>query len=696
MGRSHNAAGAPPTKLTKNPTEVQPLNAITTVGIQCSVPRVTKLRGAPLRKSRTLLRIMERLAEIGVWEWDAVQDVLVWSDEVYRMFGRNSRDWIPSIPNVIACIHPDDRQLFQDTLETSLNHNERLSIKFRIIWPDGTGRNIHSRLERTLDHAGKAVAVTGTCHDITARTQAEDALRASEERFRLLVENAPDAIMLYDADQFRFIDANPQAEVLFGCGREEIIKHGPEYFYAQEQPDKLPLSQSIAEHVRLTQAGQQLVYKRSVRRPSGEKRLCEVTLLRLPSSRDTRFRVSIVDITEREAAARKLQRVTRALRTLSRGNEVVVRASDEGELFDGMCRAVTEIGGYRMAWIGTVEHDAAKTVRLVASAGDGADRLASWLKLTWADVPFGQGTTGRAIRTGKPQTNNNIWTHPNLAPYAGMASEYDVVSAASLPLKDDTGVFAVLLIYSTDTKAFDEEELELLQELAEDLSYGFRALRDRRQKAESAQRWREGLETMIGAIAGTLEKRDPYTAGHQQRVARLAVGIARKLGISDHDVDGIRLASIIHDVGKISVPAEILSKPGKLSQLEFALIQEHAEAGYDNVKGVAFPWPIAEMVRQHHERLDGSGYPLGLKGDAILVGARIIAVADVIDAMMSYRPYRPALGMEAALAEVEKEKGRLFDPAVVDACIALFRDKDFGFDAASESEDTLMPDRGRK
>ena len=150
--------------------------------------------------------------------------------------------------------------------------------------------------------------------------------------------------------------------------------------------------------------------------------------------------------------------------------------------------------------------------------------------------------------------------------------------------------------------------------------------------------------------------------------------------MSEHDIQGIYLAGIIHDVGKINVPAEILNKPGKLSKLEFQLIQEHAQAGYDIVKGVDFPWPIAEMVLQHHERLDGSGYPQGLKGDAMLAGAKILAVADVVEAMMSHRPYRPALGIDAALAEIEKGKGTLFDPAAVDACVALFRQSGFHFD----------------
>jgi HD-GYP domain-containing protein (c-di-GMP phosphodiesterase class II) len=156
--------------------------------------------------------------------------------------------------------------------------------------------------------------------------------------------------------------------------------------------------------------------------------------------------------------------------------------------------------------------------------------------------------------------------------------------------------------------------------------------------------------------------------------------MARELGLPERQIQGLYLAGIIHDVGKIDIPAEILNRPGKLSQLQFRLIQAHAQAGYDIVKGVDFPWPIAQMVLQHHERLDGSGYPQGLKAEAILPEAKILAVSDVVEAMMSNRPYRAALGIDAALDEIEKGKGRLYDPAAVEACTTLFRQQSFTFE----------------
>jgi len=180
-------------------------------------------------------------------------------------------------------------------------------------------------------------------------------------------------------------------------------------------------------------------------------------------------------------------------------------------------------------------------------------------------------------------------------------------------------------------------------------------------------------------MAFAVESRDPYTAGHQRRVADLAHAIGSEMGLSEERLVGIRMGGIIHDLGKISVPAEILSKPSRLNEHEFGMIKLHPQVGYDILKKIDFPWPIAQMVYQHHERMDGSGYPQGLSGKKILLEARILAVADVVEAMASHRPYRPALGIDKALEEILKNKNVFYDPEVVDACLKLFKEKGFEF-----------------
>ncbi|MBI5625760.1 MAG: PAS domain S-box protein [Nitrosomonadales bacterium] len=199
------------------------------------------------------------------------------------------------------------------------------------------------------------------------------------------------------------------------------------------------------------------------------------------------------------------------------------------------------------------------------------------------------------------------------------------------------------------------------------------------KKLEAGILLKDSLEGAIGAIAATLEQRDPYTAGHQRRVAQLAAAIGEEMGLAREVIEGIHFGGLIHDLGKISVPAEILGKPGRLTGIEFGLIKTHAEAGYQIVKEIAFPWPVADMVYQHHERLDGSGYPQGLKGEQIVLEARILAVADVVEAMSSNRPYRPGFGMDAALGEITRVRGAQLDPVAVDACLRVVREKGFVF-----------------
>ncbi len=204
--------------------------------------------------------------------------------------------------------------------------------------------------------------------------------------------------------------------------------------------------------------------------------------------------------------------------------------------------------------------------------------------------------------------------------------------------------------------------------------------RDITRRKESEDQLRRALKGVVQAMSVTVEMRDPYTAGHQHRVSRLSVAIAREMGLPERQIEGIRMAGDIHDIGKIYVPAEILSKPGKLTDIEFTIIKTHPQVGFDILKNVEFPWPIADIVVQHHERLDGKGYPAGLKGDAILPEARIIIVADVVEAMSSHRPYRPAHGIDKALEEISLHRGTVYDAVVVDACLRLFKEKGFSLD----------------
>lgn len=213
--------------------------------------------------------------------------------------------------------------------------------------------------------------------------------------------------------------------------------------------------------------------------------------------------------------------------------------------------------------------------------------------------------------------------------------------------------------------------------LLADITHRKQAEEERRQSAEKIL---IALKATIESLARTTEIRDPYTAGHQKRVAQLAFAIASEINLPKDKVEAIRIAAVIHDIGKMYIPAEILAKPGKLSECEFNLIRQHPQTSYDILKDIEFPWPIAQIVIQHHERTNGSGYPLGLSGEAIIIEARILAVADVVEAMASHRPYRPALSIDKALEEIIQKKGTLYDADAVDACVRLFTEKGFKFE----------------
>jgi PAS domain S-box-containing protein/putative nucleotidyltransferase with HDIG domain len=238
---------------------------------------------------------------------------------------------------------------------------------------------------------------------------------------------------------------------------------------------------------------------------------------------------------------------------------------------------------------------------------------------------------------------------------AGMATPVDHRAA---PIADETGSTSGVVLAFRDVTRQKKTEEELIR---------------------SYDKLKQAMDGTVQAMAFTIETRDPYTAGHQRRVTQLACALAGKMKLPKDVIEGVRMAGDLHDIGKIYVPAEILSKPGKLSEAEYNIIKTHSQVGYDILKTIEFPWPIADIVLQHHERIDGSGYPSGLQGKDILLEARILAVADVIEAMATHRPYRPAMSVEVALGEISENKGKLYDPKVVEACLKIFKE-DFIFE----------------
>lgn len=291
-----------------------------------------------------------------------------------------------------------------------------------------------------------------------------------------------------------------------------------------------------------------------------------------------------------------------------------------------------------------------------------------------AEVPFGYCLCGRAALSQEVVFADRV-DHRHDIIYDEMLPH----GHYCIPIKKEKRLFGVLVLYLHEGHKKVESEIEFLQAASDILSGMIIRNETTKQLEASVGKLRTVLGGIIQTIDNLMEIRDPYTSGHQRRVADLARTIAMEMRLPETQVDSIRIAGILHDIGKMTVPAEILSKPGRLNEFEFNIIKQHPEVGNHILKDIDFPWPIAKIVLQHHEKMNGSGYPSGTKGEEILIEARILAVADVVEAMSSHRPYRPALGIEKALEEITKNKGILFDTDVVDACVALFQEHRYSF-----------------
>jgi len=381
------------------------------------------------------------------------------------------------------------------------------------------------------------------------------------------------------------------------------------------------------------------------------------------------------DVTAEQNAHQELISLNRVLLTLSKGNHTMVHAESEQSLLEGICRVFTREGDYPLAWV-AVPSGEEETLECLTADGELQESLVRW---GWDKVALADQTHPMvdAFSSGDNLIINCCDATTRHYDLDQAMEAIGIHTVFLLPIRYQQQVLGILGVFSRLPGETQAKELALLDELASDLGFGVQSHRTRVAHEEGIQRFNNAMMHTIEAVSIALEKRDPYTAGHQKRVSSLSAAIAREMGYSDDRIEGIRLGSMVHDIGKISVPAEILNRPGKLSNDEFGIIKAHPEAGYDILKGVDFPWPIAQMTLQHHERLDGSGYPQGLKGDAIVAEARILAVADVVEAITSHRPYRASLGLETALGEIERGRGTAYDAEVVDACLRLFRMRGF-------------------
>lgn len=501
--------------------------------------------------------------------------------------------------------------------------------------------------------------------DVTERKHAEEALKNEALRRRMLMQASLDGIAIHN-EQHQVVEANARFAEMLGYTPEEMLAlHTWDFEATMTEAE---IRNYFADFSKAS-----AIIETRHRRKDGTVFDVEVSIGgTMVGGEPMLFTVSR-DITERKQHEVAMQRANRALRTISAGNQTLIHADEEIKLLQDMCDVAVQVGGYRKAWIGYARNDASKRIEQMAQSGSESG-VAKLTSPSWGATRHDACPAGDAIILGKTQIVQDILGNSGGGLWHENAMQYGYASCIALPLMDGERAFGVMVIFDDEANVFDEDETRLLEEMSGDLAFGILTLRIKVAHREHAQRLQKSMLQTVEAIASIVELRDPYTSGHQMRVAELARGIARQMALSEEDQQAIHLAGVVHDLGKISVPAEILSKPGRLNDVEFSMIKMHPQAGYEILKGIDFSWPIAQIVLQHHERMDGSGYPQGLKGNEILLGARILSVADVVEAMSSHRPYRPGLGDDAALEEIIRGRGTHFDAQVVDACVAMFNE----------------------
>ena len=541
---------------------------------------------------------------------------------------------------------------------------------------DGSQFPIH--VEMSVVPLPDGEAVLSFLNDITDRKSAEEAILEAERQYRDIYAEAPEGIFRVSKSG-ELLAINPAGAKMLGWeSPEEILACGA---YRSDCLSMRPDERAI--YVSLLEENGEIHDLQCEFRCKDDSPLWVSVSARRVMSKDGQtehYQGFFENLSETKRLEEELKRHIREIRLLSEMNSALLRATTEEDLLREYCRILVETGGYRMAWVGIADTGPEKRVVPLAHYGH-EDGYLSTVKVTWDDSVHGCGATGQSIKSGKIVVVERFSEDDRTHPWRAEAARRGYESSIAIPFPHSEGGMACLTAYGSRHSSGSRSELRLMEQIAAALAFGLTTVRTAIARDRYQRDLHASLEQTIKLISETIEQRDPYTAGHQRRVADLCVRIAEKMDLDPYRIHGLRLASAIHDFGKIGIPAEILSKPGPLTPIQFELVKEHVDLGYDIVKNVSFPWPIAEMIRQHHERLDGSGYPLALRGEAILLEARILAVADVVESISSHRPYRAKRGIDVALSKILAGRGKLFDPDVVDACVSLFKKDGYAFPA---------------
>jgi PAS domain S-box-containing protein len=628
--------------------------------------------------------------------------------------------------------------------------------EFRLKCKDGRHIDMETK-SSVIMRDDKQYAVLGIGRDITERKRAEDNLRLSEEKYRLLLDHAAEGIFVVQEGMLKFV--NPATILISGRPEKDLISRPFTEFIHPEDREK------VLEHYKKRISGEEEVptsYIFRIMTRDGFVKWVEIHVALIFWEGNAATLNFMIDITERKRADEALRQSNARFRSYFELPLVGIAITSPEKGWIEANDRLLDILGYswqelqNMTWAELTHHedldaDVEQFNRVLANEIDSymidkrfirKDGEFIWTSLAVGCVRKPYGTVDYFVALFEDITErkraedeqkesekkyrlladnvddvifvldmnlNFTYVSPSVKILIGYepeeflklrSSEAMTPTSWDLVVRNLSEIMELEKAGNRESSQYQILQLEMRRKdgstVWTEVKASFirdenqrlvsiigvtRDITERREAEEQLQRTLKSLRNSFGAtvqvMVAAIESKDPYTAGHQHRAAKLACAIAGEMGLPQDKIEGLQMAGAIHDIGKLSIPAEILTKPTKLTDLEFSLIKEHPRIGYEMLKDVESPWPLAQIVYQHHERINGSGYPRKLKGDEILMEARIMAVADVVEAMGSHRPYRPTLGIEIALEEITKNKSILYDNAVVDACLKLFREKGY-------------------